>query len=383
MAVVVAVLRLTPDDDAAVVIPPLRPDPLPSEIRSVSIDFGVVTDPDTDWAEVSEQLADANADALNLNAGRVEFTAFDWDAHPDAAAEAGTDHLAVAARGLYESPDGRQRAVNLIADAFIPNWIASDPSVAGVSAEGKRSAYSASASQLAEGEVGDRLVDYVAELGDRYDPAAIEITELYFSAYTFGDDDLALYKKMTGEADWPRTGDGAIDTASPLIGRWRTAVIAGVLNRMRDALDDVRDGEGRKIGLVLDVRVDWDAPATGSPYNGHGYAQLLSSVRDLRLQLWAYVGLPARAPSSVQALTAALRGAGYDMTRLIVSVGVWAEGRNADGTRRTIAPETFEVALRGAGTNGIAAVNVTPYSLLDAADWTVLASVWGGQEGRR
>lgn len=382
MAVVFAVLRLTPDDGAGD-IPVLRPEPPLSEIRSVSIDFGVVTDPDTDWGEVSDRLADANADAVNLNAGRVEFTAFDWDAHPEAAAEAGTDHLAVAARGLHESPDGQQRAVSLIVDAFVPTWIASDPSIAGVSAEGKRSDYSASASQLTDGEVGDRLVDYVAALGERYDPAAIEVTELYFSAYTFGADDLALYKRMTGQADWPRTGDGAIDTASPLVGRWRTQVIAGVLTRMRDALDQVRDGEGRKIGLVLDVRVDWDSPATGSTYNGHDYALLLSSVRDLRLQLWAYVGLPARAPSSVEALTAALRDADYAMSRFIISVGVWAEGRNADGTRRTIAPATFEVALRGARTNGITAVNVTPYSLLSQDYWDVMASVWGGPGGRR
>ncbi|TNC42458.1 hypothetical protein [Mumia zhuanghuii] len=378
-----AVLQLTPDDDSDEVVPPLRPQTPLGETHSVSIDFGVVTDPETDWDKVSAQLADAGATAVNLSAGRVEFTAFDWSEHPEAAAEEGTDHLAEAARGLYESPDGQERTVNLIVDAFVPRWIESDPSVAGTSVDGTRGTHGASASQLAEGEVGDRLIDYVTELGERYNPASIEVTELFFSGYTYGADDLALFTKMTGAQDWPRTGDGAIDTSSTAIARWRTEVIAGVLDRMRDALDDVRDGDGREIGLTLDVRVDWGAPSTGSPTSGHDYALLMSSVRGLRLQLWAYIGLPPRAPSAVEGLTAALQRAGYDMERFILSIGVWTTGRTADGARAIIAPQTFEVAVRDAATHGITDVNVTPYSLLSAEYWQVLASVWGDQEGRR
>jgi len=43
-----AVLQLTPDDDSDEVVPPLRPQTPLGEVRSVSIDFGVVTDPETD-----------------------------------------------------------------------------------------------------------------------------------------------------------------------------------------------------------------------------------------------------------------------------------------------------------------------------------------------
>ena len=72
------------------------------------------------------------ANAVDLNAGRVEFTAFDWAAHPDAAAEPGTDHLARAANALHLSDDGAARQIGLIVDAFVPQLIADDPSLAGV-----------------------------------------------------------------------------------------------------------------------------------------------------------------------------------------------------------------------------------------------------------
>ncbi len=362
----------SPEDDGP--LPTLRPSPAPREVRSLSVDFGRVIDPETDWDAVSEQLADAHATTVNLGAGRVEFTAFDWSEHPDAAAEPGTDHLAVAARMLREAPDGSPRQINLIVDAFVPEWIKEDPRVAGTGVRGRRSTHGASATQLATGEVGDRLVAYVAALGERYDPAAIEVTELFFSAYTYGDEDLALYREMSAEADWPRTEDGAIDTESPLIGRWRSEVIAGLLGRMRTALDAVRDGEGRQIGLTMDVGVDWEDPASGRPKSGQDYRILLSSVRDLRLQLWAYIGIPLRPPADIEQVTAALRDGGYDMTRFLVSVGLW--GDRSTGKARRITTTALDSAVRSAATNGITNVNVTPYSLMTAGDWDVLRSAW-------
>jgi hypothetical protein len=357
-------------------VPVLRPGTTPALTRSVSVDFAVVTDPSTDWDAVDRNLDAAGANAVNLNAGRVEFTAFDWPAHPDAAAEPGTDHLATAAGALVDGPDGTHRAVSLIVDAFVPAWIEADPSIAGVDPQGRRSRHIASASELYDGAVGDRIVDYVAALGERYDPSSIELTELFFSYYTYGTDDLALYRKMTGASDWPRTADGAVDVAHPAISRWRNAVMVHLLDRVRTALDGVRDGAGARIGLTLDVRVDWDDPPAGQPYNGQDYRTLLSGVPGLRLQLWAYVGRPVRPASSVADLTASLAGAGYDMARFIVSVGLWS-GASSDDPQRPIRPAVLDVAVRGAATHGVTNVNVTPYSLMTEAHWEVLHAAWG------
>ncbi|MFE6969979.1 hypothetical protein [Isoptericola sp. NPDC057653] len=370
-AVTAAVLVARPWED---VPPVMRPEVAPEDARSVSVDFGIVTDPGTDWAAVDQHLDAVGANGVDLNAGRVEFTAFDWPAHPDAAAEPGADHLARAARALHENADGSTRQVGLVVDAYVPEWIAADPSVAGVSAHGRRSPYQASATQLATGEVGDRLVEYVAALGERYDPSQIAVTELFLYRYSFGADDLALYQEMTGADDWPRTADGEIDEDSPAIGRWRSEVIAGLLTRMRTALDGVRGGEGAEIALAMDVRVDWDDPAAGAPASGHDYRILLGAAD--RLVVWAYVGPGDRTPAQVEGLTGALEDEGFDMSRFTMSVGLWAGSADADPPQ-SITPRLMTRTIEAAGTHGVTAVNVTPLSHLSDAHWAALAKVWG------
>lgn len=369
-AVGAAVLVARPWQD---VPPPMRPEVEPQEVRSVSVDFGIVTDPDTDWAAVDRHLDAAGANGVDLNAGRVEFTAFDWPAHPEVAAEPGADHLARAARALREDADGRAREVGLIVDAYVPEWIRSDPSVAGVAADGRRSPYQASATALARGPVGDRLVEYVAALGERYDPSQIAVTELFLNTYSFGDDDLDLYREMTGAEDWPRDADGAIDTDAPELGTWRSEVLAGLLGRMRAALDEVREGEGAQIRLAMDVRANWDDPAAGAASSGHEYDILLESAD--RLVVWIYVGPRDRTPAQAEQLLGTLEEAGYDMSRFTTSVGLWAGAADADPPQ-AIPPALMAETLDAAATHGITDVNVTPLSHLSPAHWATLETLW-------
>ncbi|MGW8564871.1 hypothetical protein [Isoptericola sp. NPDC055881] len=369
-AVAAAVLLARPWED---VPPAMRPAVAPDERRSVSVDFGIVTDPGTDWAAVDRHLDAVGANGVDLNAGRVEFTAFDWPAHPDVAAEPGADHLARAARALHTNADGSTRQVGLVVDAYVPEWIAADPSVAGRSPDGSPSPYQASATQLTTGEVGDRLVAYVTALGERYDPSQIAVTELFLNR-CFGDDDLALYRKMTGADDWPRDAAGMIDQDSPALATWKAEVLAGLLGRMRAALDQVRGGDGAQIELAMDVRVDWDDPAGGATGSGHDYRVLLGAAD--RLVVWAYVG-SGHTPADVERVTAALAGAGFDMSRLTMSVGLWAGGADADPPR-AISPALMTRSIEAASTHGITAVNVTPLSHLSAAHWTALGKVWAG-----
>lgn len=358
-------------------LPPTMASPeRPRDVRSLSVDLGIVVDPDTDWKALDARLDQVGANAVDLSAGRVEFTGFDWDAHPEAAAEPGTDHIARAARALREDADGRQRQIGLIVDAYVPRWIAQDPSIAGTSADGQKAPYTASATQLARGVVGDRLVQYVTELGERYAPSQIAVTELFLDVYTFGDEDLELFREMTGEQDWPRTADGELDLQAPVLGSWRSDVVAGLLARMRTALDGVRDGRGTRIALAMDVRVAWDDPGPGDPLSGHGYATLLTAAD--RLIVWAYL-FGERSPEEIERLTAALAAAGYDMSSLEVSVGLWAPG-HVDPTDR-ISTQTLVEAVQAARTHGITDVNVTPLSLVTDEDWAALARVWDAESG--
>lgn len=357
----------SPSDPRPTLGSPQRPD----RIRSISVDLGLVVDPEMDWQALDARLDEAGVNGVDLSAGRVEFTGFDWEAHPEAAAEPGTDHLARAARALRTDADGNQRQIGLIVDAYVPNWIAQDPSIAGISADGERAVYTASATQLARGAVGDRLVAYVAALGERYAPSQIAVTELFLDIYSFGDDDLELFREMTGQQEWPRTADGELDLQSPVLGSWRSEVLAGLLSRMRAALDEVRDGAGAAIDLAMDVRVGWDTPATGDAVSGHEYATLLRSAD--RLVVWGYL-FGQRAPGEIEGLTAALADAGYDMSRFEISVGLWAPF-SVDPPER-IPTQTLVEAVQAAGTHGITEVNVTPLSLVTDADWPALAAVW-------
>ena len=351
-------------------LPSMRVSPRPAQTRSMSIDFDIVTNPDTDWEAINRNLTQGGANAVALGAGRVEFTAFDWPAYPDAAAVPGTDHLAAAAAGLNTAPDGTHRAISLIVDTYVPQLIRDDPDIACVDANGKPSQYRASLAELDHGDVGDRLVEYVAELGERYDPTAVEITEMFLDGCSFGADDLALFRTMTGKRDWPRTTSGAIAVNAPILGTWRSKVAAGLLTRMRAALDEVPGGTG--IGLVDDVRVNWKDPAAGRPSSGQDYTILLTSGASL--QLWAYPGRADVDASQVAELTAGLELAGYDMKRLIVSVGLWEGPADADPPGR-LTPAEMVQAVRGAATHGIRAINLTPYSLMTPAHWKALKAL--------
>ena len=365
-ALVAAVVLARPWEEA---VPAMGPTSLPEDLRSVSVDFGIVIDPETDWAAVDERLDSVGANMVELGAGRVEFTAFDWDAHPEAAAEPGTDHLATAARALSRTADGSRRAFGLIVDAYVPRWIQEDPSIAGRDVDGQPTVYQSSATALSSGPVADRLVEYVVALGERYGPAQISVTELFLDRFSYGDDDLELFRQMTGATDWPRDADGAIIEESPELGSWRSQILADLLGRMRAGLDEVRGGDGEQIALSMDVRVDWEDLARGDTSSGHDYAVLLSETD--RLTIWGYTTLDGRAVGELQDLTAALAVAGFDMSRITVSVGLWAGGVE------TITPETMAEAVALAATNGVRAVNVTPYSLMTDEYWTALASVWG------
>jgi len=337
--------------------------------HSVSLGLEDIADPDQDWDAVQQHLEQAHVNAVSLAAGRVEWTAFDWDAHPDVAAEPGRDHLARAIAETAAGPDDQPRLVDLQIDALIPRWIENDPSVAGVRPDGTRSVYTPSASALHDGAVGERILELVAELARRYQPDQITLTELKFDQETFGDDDAALYRTMTGEQDWPRDADGEIRPYAPEIGAWRSQVLSDFLGRAAAVLDDVGSETGKRPRLGMDALIDWEEPSAGDVNAGLSYTRLAEHA-DV-LVLWVYLGLSERSPEEIEEFTAALTGAGLP-SDVVLSVGLWDE----DSSTGSISPELMANAVRASSTHGITAVNVTPYSRMTPEHWTALSEVW-------
>jgi hypothetical protein len=341
----------------------------------VSLGFEDVANPDIDWDEVDRNLNAAGVNTIYISAGRVEFTTFDWPAHPEAAAEPGRDRLGAAIRALGRDASGRERTIGIVVDTLVPTWIKRDPSIAGVDASGKRSEYYASASALYDGPVGDRIVDYVGEIARRYKPSEIALTELMFDRGTFGEDDLRLFREMTGRRDWPRTASGHIDESDPSIGIWRSRVLAHLLSRARKEVRQVEPSTGRRTLIAIDAKVNWDDPSAGRPDVGDDY-NIIAGAAD-RIILWAYIGADGKGPNDICGLTHALdRAFSIEISRFTVSVGLW--GPN-DSTVDVVPPATMAAAVRAAETNGVTSVNVTPMSLMTSAHWRALREVWGSR----
>lgn len=344
----------------------------PTQRHSVSLDLNsyvVARHTDVDWTGLRGYLDSAHVNVLYLDAGRVEWTAFDWPDHPQAAALPGTDHVARALQELGTLPDGSRRYLGLTIDALVPNWILQDPAIAGRRPDGTPSTYAPSATAIHSGSVGQRYVDYAVALATRYRPMQITLTELRFDDETFGADDLALFKEMTGATDWPRDASGQIVASSPQVGRWRSDVLAGLLGRVRRGLDEVTGQVGHRVELAVDVRVDWDKPAAGRPEAGHDY-RVLSAVAD-RLELWAYFGTDGRDAADVGRLATAVSEV-LEPGHYTISVGLWS-GESADGV---VLPAQLGDAVAAADAAGSDSTNVTPSSLLTPVHWQALAEVW-------
>ncbi len=331
----------------------------------------VIQEPDDSprWAALGADLDAAHVNVLQISAGRVEWTAFDWDQHPEAAAAPGGDRIAHALQQVGTRPDGTRRDFELVVDALIPNWIASDPSVAGRTADGTAAQYAPSASAIATGAVGQRYVDYAVALATRYKPMGIIFTDLRLDDETFGDDDLALYRQMTGAKDWPRDQSGRLRTTATEIGAWRSDVLAGLLGRVRAALDGVTDQVGHRVELGVDVRVDWKDPAAGRPEAGHDYRKLAAKAD--RLVLWAYLGTDDKTPADVGRLVSGVATV-VPVDRFTVSVGLWQGADSAN----VVGPARLAQAVAAADKAGSLSTNVTPRSLMSPDHWRDLAQVW-------
>ncbi|GAA4419503.1 hypothetical protein GCM10023169_10230 [Georgenia halophila] len=369
-----------PSEESAADDGVLRPATRPAVRRSISLGLEDVAGTDQNWDQIAERFDAAGITSVHLSAGRVEFTAFDWAAHPEAAAEPGEDHLATAIEHVGRMPDGSPREVSIMIDVLVPSWIAADPSLAGQDARGRRAEYVPSATALLHGPVGERYIDYLIAVAERYRPDQIAFSELAFDDETFGPEDLALYRTMTGRADWPRDAGGDIAEDSPEVASWRSDVLARFLRRAHTALGEVERRAGQEIRLATDVHVSWDDLAAGPAGVGHDYTELAPAVDEL--VLWAYLGTRGREPGDLADLTGALDEMPLSNDRLTVSIGLWDEQAptTADGDVPAISPELLASSVAEAQSEHVA-VNVTPYSLMSPDHWTALHGIWGDADG--
>jgi hypothetical protein len=333
-------------------------------LRMVGLGFEDVVDGAAALPRVRRNLDRVGANGVSLSVGRVDWTAFPsvlsaqgWSG---AVQRTHRDYVAEAIHALGRSRSGKRRSVVLVIDTLVEGWIARDPSIAGVDAQGRPSSDFPSLAQLESGAVGQRIVAFAGEVAARYRPAAVSLTELFNAAYTYGADDLASFRSHTGAPDWPRTASGAIDEADPAIARWRCSVIAGLVARARDATNAAR------VPLWMEVRVNWSDPSSSRLESGHDQDLLLQAAD--RLVLWGYFAMQDRPPSSIQALARA--SARRAKGRTVMSVGLWGAGDSV------VTPGQLRAASQASVRGGVPLVWVTPNSLMTPKHWAALEKAW-------
>lgn len=337
-------------------VPPRAEAPAPE--RTVGVGYETVVEDPGGLPALAKRLDEVNANSVTISVGRLDWTAFRWDKHPEIEAAGGRDHVAEAIKALGTAGNGSKRRVTLTIDLLIPGWIAKNQGLAGINLDGTRSKDFASVTALTTGPVGQRLVDFVDEVTRRYHPDAVALTELMFDDNTYGGDDRDSYLRATGAKDWPRTADGGIDTGDASIGAWRSQALASVVAKAAAA------AHANGASLDMDVRAPWQDPAGDRPESGHDYA-LLAKAAD-RLVLWNYFALNGKGPDYSRELAAAMAAR---PGRFVISTGMWARSG-------TVSAADLETALADSVAGGADAVAVTPSSMLDDAAWGALRKAW-------
>lgn len=337
------------------------PAPRPAEC-AINLGFEDLQADRERWRLLGPALAASGADAVSLAVGRVDWTGFQWDTHPDAASgtvrSTGRD-LVAEVIGRVNHLLGRKPALTLTIDALAPRLLAERPGLAGTAPDGTRSSEFASVRALEDGEVGERLVGLAAEIAEKYRPGRIALTELMFDESTFGLEDLDSYRFWTGASSWPLQEDGGIDTAHPSLGRWRSGVLAGLLARIRKAV------RPWGVELEVDVRAPHRSPHADRPLSGHDYKALLTSAD--RLAVWNYPGIDGQGTEFAGALSRSLEQ--RFPRRVTISTGLWAR-------RGLLTPATLATTLEELARAGAPSVSVTPASLLTTEHWQVVRGAW-------
>lgn len=330
--------------------------------RSVGFGFESVVAEDVDYDVIAERLVDVEATAVGLAVGRVDWTAFPWDAHQGAAssrvASTGRDYVAE----MIQALDERARTeldLTLTIDTLAPALLAEHPDQAGIGLDGERSDSFPSVSALESGLTGDLLVALADEVCARYRPQRVALTELMFDDATFGGDDLDSFRAATGRQDWPRRDDGGIDPTNPALGAWRAGALATLLARVQDVVHD------HGVELEMDVRAPWRDPHGDRAQSGHDYELLLEHAD--RIAVWNYFALDGRTPADgaeiARSLTERFPG------RVSLSTGLWAPDGTISGAALAESLELVHAA-------GAEAASVTPYSLMTDEHWEALTGVW-------
>ena len=332
--------------------------------RVVNVGFEDITAEDpARIPEIARRLDSVRATGVSLSIGRLDWVAFPWPAQRDVESsevkQTGRDYVAEAISAFRCDEQGKPRTIYLNIDTLLCRELERQPSLAGVNAEGHPSKNWASISAWKERGLDARLVELVSEAVRRYEPDGINVTELMFPSYTFGDDDLENFAKFSGRSDWPRLADRTIDSTSEQIYQWRSDAVTSIMKKVADSLDEAGPV------LTMDVRSPVNGDPRGRPDSGQDYGHLLQVVD--RLNIWNFRGIASSNRFSTNDLVQRYMKQEPELYSL--EIGLWeGEGSmNSSSVRKE---------LQNAEDHSLPHVSITPTSLMDDSIWSALEMAW-------
>jgi len=333
--------------------------------RVVNIGFEDVTSADpTRIPDIARQLDSVNATGVSISVGRLDWIGFPWAEYKEMqsseVAGTGRDYIREAIDAFICSESGQRRTISLNIDTLLGRELECRPEIAGVNAEGNISRNWTSVSSWKNGGLTERLAALTSQLVQRYSPDTINITEMMFPSYTFGDADLKDFQSFSGMNTWPRRFDGTTDAGADALHEWRSDAVQKIMAEVASQLT------GTEVELTMDVRSPINEDLRGRLDSGQDYARLLGIVD--RLNIWNFQGINSTGYYDTAQLASFYTA--KDPSRFGIEIGLW----DHDGS---ISPEALEHELRLAEESNVRHLSVTPTSLMDQQAWDVLRRVWG------
>ncbi|WIM68652.1 hypothetical protein QP027_04480 [Corynebacterium breve] len=318
---------------------------------TIGIGWESVSDDSVDWKEVRSRLDEANASGVTVSVGRADFIGFPVKGQEDRWASGVSEKDDIVDDVITSLTKGTDRRVVLTIDTMAPRIVETNPKYEGVFASGEKAEDFPSATALYEGEVGEGVEKLCAATQERYSPDAIALTELIGDTF-FSAADEELFKEMTGEKEFPRDDKGDIDTSDDILNDWQSEIITSVITRCQEASGG---------SVVMDARVNWDAPGENRFDSGHRYDDILDTGADLTL--WTYTSLAQKDPQAIEEIAAGLKDRFGDEAaeRFTLSVGLWGDISPKELTQSVDSAEGFPVS-------------VTPLSLMTDKHWDALSN---------
>ena len=318
-----------------------------------------------DWRDATRKLGDRPlvqmVELVGVGAGRTEWTYFRWAGHEDRWSNhqkgESQDLLRMATEDLHR----KGARVAAFIDLYAPAWTRAHPGTAAIQADGAAHPEQVSLAELAEGEFGTVVLEMVEYIAANYPVEAIDLTEASYRHTSFGDRDLASYRKTTGRASWPRDWRGRVDVDDPSVWEWKSGLVESFVRRAAA----VAHKHGKL--LFLDVAASWKDLRRDGKDHGHDYARL-QRVAD-QLVVWDYAAREGLPPDASRELAARL-SATLPPERWTLSIGLW--GRSDQPLSAAELGATVAAAIEG----GARRIWVTPNDLITDQHWNAILRAW-------